>query len=461
MCVGGSGMADKKMIEINAAIYPSVMSIYLGEKEDATKDGFKIQQDFEPEIALNLPRDAYLIYLQSAANEKNTKEMELLEKYAYGVKFTDAEYYDLISLIMTPTTRNWTSVNLNGDILASFGLCMETTENGKRRVNIIEDAKETLRAEAWEGIILDILRESAMTVISLFEFANSFERKNANAMNKEELKIYLGAWKFSSDEAEQRLSNALRVAYMYTLVGYYCGDRKSQYSSFERYFEDEYYKRVSLMFGIWTSLEDKTQIEYVPLYDSFHNLRGMSKKDLVDILRAVLDNPDIDLDDKMMLKNQLIVSVGVFHTNISVGDAPLEQSLIKPAVNFVMLRDKAKNTLEAAKTLEKSGLYVDCANRCYYAMMDALKSLLEFRGLLAQWKENELKETETHKSLERAMNDLVSNGVLSADDATDFTFVLNERMKCDYSLYVFKQADALDCISRTEAFLNKIELLTV
>ena len=303
MCVGGSGMADKKMIEINAAIYPSVMSIYLGKKEDATKDGFKIQQDFEPEIALNLPRDAYLIYLQSAAHEKNTKEMELLEKYAYGVKFTDAEYYDLISLIMTPTTRNWTSVNLNGDILASFGLCMETTENGKRRVNIIEDAKETLRAEAWEGIILDILRESAMTVISLFEFANSFERKNANAMNKEELKIYLGAWKFSSDEAEQRLSNALRVAYMYTLVGYYCGDRKSQYSSFERYFEDEYYKRVSLIFGIWTSLEDKTQIEYVPLYDSFHNLRGMSKKDLVDILRAVLDNPDIDLDADVYIIN--------------------------------------------------------------------------------------------------------------------------------------------------------------
>ena len=226
-------------------------------------------------------------------------------------------------------------------------------------------------------------------------------------------------------------------------------------------FEDEYYKRVSLIFGIWTSLEDKLQIEYVPLYDSFHNLRGLSKTDLIDILKAVLDNPNIDLDDKKMLKNQLIVSAGAFHTNISSSDIPLEQNLIKPAVNFVMLRDKAKNTLEAAKTLEKSGLYVDCANRCYYAMMDALKSLLEFKGLLAQWKENQLKETETHKSLERAMNDLVSNGVLLADDAADFTFVLNERMKCDYSLYVFKQADALDCISRTKAFLNKVELLTV
>ena len=381
--------------------------------------------------------------------------------YLDQIKLTDAEYYDLISLIMTPTTRNWTSANLNGDILAQFGLCIETAEDGKRRVNIIEDAKETLQAEAWEGIILDILRESAMTVISLFEFANSFERKNANAMNKEELKIYLGAWKFSSDEAEQQLSNALRVACMYTLVGYYCGDRKNQYLSFERYFEDEYYKRVSLIFGIWTSLEDKLQIEYVPLYDSFHNLRGLSKTDLIDILKAVLDNPNIDLDDKKMLKNQLIVSAGAFYTNISSSDIPLEQNLIKPAVNFVMLRDKAKNTLEAAKTLEKSGLYVDCANRCYYAMMDALKSLLEFKGLLAQWKENQLKETETHKSLERAMNDLVSNGVLLADDAADFTFVLNERMKCDYSLYVFKQADALDCISRTKAFLNKVELLTV
>lgn len=64
----------------------------------------------------------------------------------------------------------------------------------------------------------------------------------------------------------------------------------------------------------------------------------------------------------------------------------------------------------------------------YYAMMDVLKSLSEFRGLLVKWEENELKEAETHKSLERAMDDLVSNGVLSAD--------------------------AFDCISRTEAFLN-------
>lgn len=451
---------DKK-IEINAAIYPSVMSMYLGKTAEATKDGFKIQQDWEPEILLSLPRDAYIIYLQTMANEKNVKEMELLEKYAYGVKLTDIEYLELISLMMTPIARNWTSVNIEGDVLASFGLCIGKDKNGKKYAKIIDSAKDMLRVEAWEGIILDMLNETAMAVISLFDFRGTFIRQNANSMNKEELQVDLGAWKFSSDESEQKLSNALRSAFMYTLVGYCCGDRKNQYSCFQQYFEDEYYKRVSLIYGIWTSLGDKSQVKYIPLYDSFHNLQGTKKTDLIAILRAVLDNPNVDLDDKEALKNQLIESAGVLHTNISTSDIPLEQNLIKPAVNFVILREKAKERLEAAKILKQNSQYNDCANRCYYAMMDALKSLLEYRGLLAEWKENELKETESHKSLERALNNLVSDGVLDTSDETDFKYVLGERMKCDYSLYVFKKSDAQDCIIRAERFLNKIETIIV
>ena len=72
-------MTDKKKIEINAAIYPSVMSFYLGKKEDATKDGVKIQQDFETEIALNLPRDAYLIYLQRLLTKRILKKWNYLK----------------------------------------------------------------------------------------------------------------------------------------------------------------------------------------------------------------------------------------------------------------------------------------------------------------------------------------------------------------------------------------------
>lgn len=448
-----------KKIEINGAIYPYIMSIYLGNKNGAETDTFTVQGNNGLDVSLDLPRDAFLMYLQNAADEKNKKEMDLLEKYAYGIHMSDAEYTDLISLIMTPVTRNW-SVNINGDILTPFGLCLTSDENGKTTVKIIEEAKEMLRAEAWEGILLDMLDESTKTVISLFDFDHFYERQNANPSGKEELQFYLGAWKFTADEAEQKLSNALRSAFMYTLVGYYCGDRKSQYSSFQQYFEDEYYKRVSLVYGIWSSITDKTQIKYVPLYDSFYNLQGTNKLDLIKVLKAILDNPSVDIDDKEVLKNQLIESAGILHTNISQNDLPLEQNLIKPAVNFIILRDKAKERLNAAKTLEQNGQYNDCANRCYYAMMDALKCLLEYKGLLSQWKENELKESETHKKLERALNDLVINGEIDQSDAADYSYVLSERMKCDYSLYVFKKADALDCIRRAENFLGKIETIT-
>lgn len=449
-----------KKIQINGAIYPYIMSIYLGNKNIKGNDTFTVPVDNEIEVSLDLPRDAFLMYLQNEANNNNKKEMDLLEKYAYGIQMIDAEYMDLISLIMTPVTRNW-SANINGDILTPFGLCLESDENGKTIVKIIEEAREMLRAEAWEGILLDMLDGSAKAVISLFDFEQFFERQNANPSGKNELQFYLGAWKFTADEAEQKLSTALRSAFMYTLVGYYCGDRKSQYSSFQQYFEDEYYKRVSLVYGIWSSLTDKTQIKYVPLYDSFHNLQGTNKSDLIKILKAILDNPSVDIDDKEVLKNQLIESAGKLHTNISQSDLQLEQNLIKPAVNFIILRDKAKERLNAAKTLEQNGQFNDCANRCYYAMMDALKCLLEYKGLLAPWKQNELKESETHKKLEQALNNLVSIGEMDLSDAADFNFVLSERMKCDYSLYVFKKADALDCIRRAESFLRKIEAITV
>lgn len=449
-----------KKIQINGAIYPYVMSIYLGNKNVKERDTFTVPVGSEIEVSLDLPRDAFLMYLQNEANDNNTKEMDLLEKYAYGIQMTDAEYMDLISLIMTPVTRNW-STNINGDILSSFGLCFASDENGKTTVKIIEEAKEMLRAEAWEGILLDILKDTAKAVISLFDFEQFFERQKANPSGKNELQFYLGAWKFTADEAEQKLSTALRSAFMYTLVGYYCGDRKSQYNNFQQYFEDEYYKRVSLVYGIWSSLTDKTQIKYVPLYDSFYNLQGTNKSDLIKILKAILDNPSVDLDDKEVLKNQLIESAGILHSNISQNDLQLEQNLIKPAVNFIILRDKAKERLNAAKTLEQSGQYNDCANRCYYAMMDALKCLLEYKGLLSQWKQNELKESETHRSLERALNDLVASGEMDSSDAADFSFVLGERMKCDYSLYVFKKTDALECIRRAESFLGKIEAITV
>lgn len=312
-------------------------------------------------------------------------------------------------------------------------------------------------SRSFKGIIIDLLRHSAMEIIDCFDFDGHFSRINENDSKNEKLTISLGAWKFSSDKAEQNLSNALRAAFMFTLVGYHSGDRKNQYSSFMDYFESEFYKRVSLVFGIWSSLQDKSKIKYVPLYDSFYNLTSTSKSELIDVLKAILDNEYTAVDEKQTLKDQLILSAGEFHDNISASDIQLEQTLIKPAINLVLLREKAKETITSAEILLTEGRYMDCANRCYYAMMFTLKVLLEYQGKLANWKVNELKEKESHESLERGLNDLVNSGVLLVADKADFDYVKAQRLKCDYSLYCFRKEDAEYCVILIKNFFSKVE----
>ena len=195
----------------------------------------------------------------------------------------------------------------------------------------------------------------------------------------------------------------------------------------------------------------------MPLYDSFYNLSTTSKSELIDVLKAVLDNEYIAVDEKLELRNQLIMSAGEFHDNISAADAVLEQSLIKPAINLIILREKAKETVASAEILLTEGKYVDCANRCYYAMMFSLKALLEHQGKLSNWKANELKESETHNSLENGLDDLVNSGVLSASDKADFDYVKDQRWKCDYSLYCFRKEDAEYCVTLIKNFFSKME----
>lgn len=445
----------KNKIEFNAAIYPKIISWTLGKPIKPNQDN--IANDMEPELSIDLPRGVYLLYIQNMFDEHIKKEVELFKKYAYGVVFEDSDYSFLLDLIMTNTPRNWAQSVDNKDILSKFGIGISEDDNGRKKFVIREEAKDTIRVETWEGIIIDLLRHSAMEIISCFDFEAHFSRINKNVSQNEKLIISLGAWKFSSDKAEQSLSNALRAAFMFTLVGYHSGDRKTQYNSFMDYFESEFYKRVSLVFGIWSSLQNKSDIKYVPLYDSFHNLTSTSKNELIDVMKAVLDNEYTAVDEKQTLKNQLILSAGEFHDNLSASDVQLEETLIKPAINLVLLREKAKETITSAEILLTESKYMDCANRCYYAMMFTLKVLLENQGKLANWKINELKEKETHESLERGLRDLVNSGVLSATDKADFDYVKAQRLKCDYSLYCFGKEDAEHCVILIKKFFSKME----
>jgi len=457
-------MGNGRKIEISAGIFPCIMHFALGKplsESSNIENVHDLTSEMKvPDIMIDLPRGAYLLYLQNLVAKYNVLELRLLEHYAYGAPFSDSDYEELLKLIMVPVTRNWTQ-NVQGDLLTPFGIQVSRDNDGNQKFILIEDAIPTIKVETWECIIIDHLKQAALDIISCFDFASSFARKQPNSSDSKELRYDLGAWKFSGDSSEQNLSNALRTAFMFTLVSYCYGDTKNQYHSFSEFFDAEYLKRVSLVYGIWNNRGSKDTIEYIPLYDSFHNLNGIGKTDLIEVLRAILDDPNIAFDEKQELKNRLIEGAGEFHHNISAADRALEQSLIKPAVNFIILREKAKETLASAELLCAEGKYTDCANRCYYAMMYSLKSLLENKGLLADWKANELKEAESHRSLENGLANLVTRGVLDIVDQSAFDYVKDQRWKCDYSLYKFEKADAENCLKKAQDFYDKVETITI
>ena len=75
------------MIQINAAIFPTVMKIILRKPlpQDTIEQNAGV--DSVPDLILDLPRSAYLAYLQSMADKGDSAELQLLKKYAKGIPF--------------------------------------------------------------------------------------------------------------------------------------------------------------------------------------------------------------------------------------------------------------------------------------------------------------------------------------------------------------------------------------
>ena len=87
----------EESIEINAAIFPKIMTMILGKPIDKSKNEDIALKDLtisEPDLIIDLPRSAHLVYLQKIADEHNDLELRLLKQYAYGQTFTDEIQFD-------------------------------------------------------------------------------------------------------------------------------------------------------------------------------------------------------------------------------------------------------------------------------------------------------------------------------------------------------------------------------
>ena len=419
------------VITIDTSIFPRVMSMSLGEPGSS---------EFQ---SIDLPRGANLLYLQ---NISDSKEIKLLKKFANKEAFSDEDYEMLFNLFLTNTPRLSPPTGNIGDFLQQFGVCVEKGGD-KFQFNLITEYTEQIKVDTWDYITVNLLKDTYTDIINCFDFGD--------------IDIYLGAWKSDFDVQKQSLLNAFRSAFMFTLIGFLYGDDRPLYACFNDFFENEFYKRIAFIHGIWIHRKEENPIKYIPVFDSFYNLHGNSPTDLIQIIHSILADENIVQDERLMIKNRLVEGARDLHRNTDPQSLALEQDVIKPVVNYLIEIQSADENLAAANMLFEQKLYEPSINRSYYAMMHGLKALLENKQQLSEWEPGKLNVNENHKALERKLIALSSQGIIINTFVSDFQYVKQKRWIADYNIATFSEVECHECIIKAQDFITEVKRISL
>lgn len=110
---------------------------------------------------------------------------------------------------------------------------------------------------------------------------------------------------------------------------------------------------------------------------------------------------------------------------------------------------RAKECLEAAKLLLGSGDFKSAANRSYYAVFHAMRSVLAFDGI----------DMKHHSGVISEFRRLyIKTGILDKSLSPIITELFNIRQDSDYDdFFVISKAEAVEQIANAEAFLAAIQ----
>lgn len=417
-------------ILINTSIFPTVGSV-------STKR--KGEEIYSKQI--EIPSGANFLYLK---NIKDPKEFDLLKKYANSVQFSDEEIEVILHYFLNNVPKPVVDNN-NFLSLESYGLAINGDDDDFK---IIDAWIPYLKKDTWEYIVLDLLRNTYLSII---------EEQNFNVS----IPITLWSWKSSVGQVEQSLLNSFRSAFIFTLIGFLYGDNRGLYSSFNDFFTNEFSERIKFIHGLWITRKPDEEVRYIPIFDSFYNLKGLQKQELIQIMNTILDNEQITSDDKELIKKALINGAEMFHKNIDDEGLDLERSLIKPVVNYIAEFSHAYDELKAARVLYNEKLYKSSVSKSYYAMMHALKALLETENMLIDWSPKSLNSKEDHYQLEKKLCILVRKKIINKCFLQDFKSVKNNRWIADYNVSLTTDLVSEDCLMKADKFLSEIKKLTV
>ena len=110
--------------------------------------------------------------------------------------------------------------------------------------------------------------------------------------------------------------------------------------------------------------------------------------------------------------------------------------------------NRARESLRAAETLTRDGLYADAISRAYYAILHAAKAALQVHDIVA----------ESHPAVRRMFGLHLVKGGIESEWSAYLTESLDDRLAADYDVEIsFSRQEARSECRRTREFLKRIK----
>ncbi|MGM0882282.1 MAG: HEPN domain-containing protein [Bacillota bacterium] len=392
-----------------------------------------------------LPRDVHIQYIRKHFTQD---EKTILTKWLDEEALSDEEYRYVIKKSFNQGSTKSLKVNTNesglDSIIGAFGI-KEVGDEENLSFDFIEDHIPQIKADTWNYIVVDILKEFYEVILKEYFPDNT---------------VYLGAWKSEADEELQSLNTTLRQALMMTLFNYLYDQNAELYDNFQTFFCNEFESRAHLVKNIWSTREGP--IKYIPIYDSFRNYANADLNQVYKILKKILDSEDLIFDEKVKIEQRLISQAKTMHRYRDPDASKIEADFLKPLVSRIVDFHKSEVRLKDAVLLFDQGSYDSAINRCYYSMMSAVRFILEKHNALSSWRHNQLSPNEKHEDLEKKFkSEIIDKNLLSRALLIDFRFVKKQRWVADYNHEYLDKNVCLDCINKTRNFVNEIRKFSV
>lgn len=390
------------------------------------------------EAKVDLPKDAYTTYIN---NQMKKSHIKALAEWQRGIDVEFEILQEIVECAYTlpenPPGSNSSNEGVEGGI-SLYGL----EYDGELKTFVLDDSQmEDTKQSTYEEVLLNIL-------YPYYSDVNNELFGNSN--------LYLGAFRSFGNDIEQSTKNALRSAYVFSIMNYHSNE--TLYSDFYEAFTFEYYKRAELVKSILDSTPNE-EIVYIPIFDNVSNHKYKDNQKAHKLMKNLLVNDVISISKKDELQNLLIEQVKETLIYSDSTYSEIREDILKPIISKTVNLHKAKTFLTTAIRNIESNKYDSAINRCYYSMMRGLRALMAEYGLLSDWRGNSLSPNETHIKLEIKFKDEIIPMLefMNSNDLRDFIYVKDQRLLADYAEMYLSDNVAKNCIRIATDFLEKIE----